>query len=77
MLCYARLSASRTDRALLPETFLFLWYPFLLEGLLRLEGLGKLIKSIHLNASRTRDLPVCSVMHRSLRYRVTPEICSF
>jgi hypothetical protein len=28
------------------------------QGLVRLEGLGKLIKIIHLIGSRTRDLPV-------------------
>jgi hypothetical protein len=31
------------------------------QGLLRPEGLGKLIKIIHLIGSRTGDLPVCNI----------------
>jgi hypothetical protein len=31
------------------------------QGLVRLEGLGKLIKIIHLIGSRTCDLPVCNI----------------
>jgi hypothetical protein len=30
------------------------------QGLVRPEGLGKLIKIVHLIGSRTRDLPVCN-----------------
>jgi hypothetical protein len=32
-----------------------------LQGLVRPEGLGKLIKIIHRIVSRTRDLPVCNI----------------
>jgi hypothetical protein len=35
------------------------------------EGLGKLEK-IHLIGTRSRDLPVCSIVPQSLRYRVPP-----
>jgi hypothetical protein len=60
---------SPTHRPLLysPETlFLCFWYSFLLglvkpQGLVRPEGLGKLIKIVHLLGSRTRDLPVCNI----------------
>jgi hypothetical protein len=33
----------------------------------RLEELGKLKKLIHLNGSRTRNLPPCSIMPQPLR----------
>jgi hypothetical protein len=39
----------------------------------RPEGLGKLIKIIHLIGSRTRDLPACSIVPQPLRYRVSKE----
>jgi hypothetical protein len=32
------------------------------QGLVRPEGLGKLINIIHLIGSRTRDLPVCNII---------------
>jgi hypothetical protein len=38
--------------------------------LTRPEGLGKLIKIIHLIGSRTRDLPACSTAPQPQRYRV-------
>jgi hypothetical protein len=37
---------------------------------MRPEGLGKLIKVIHLIGSRTRDVPVCNIAPQPLRYRV-------
>lgn len=41
-----------------------------------LERIGKMIKGIHIIGSRTCDLPVCSLMPQSLRYRV-PKHMSF
>jgi hypothetical protein len=38
----------------------------------RLEGLGKLKKFIHLIGSRTRDFPACSLVPLPLPYRVLP-----
>jgi hypothetical protein len=38
----------------------------------RLEGLGKLKKFIHLMATRTRDLPACSKVPKPLCFRVPP-----
>jgi hypothetical protein len=35
----------------------------------RLEGLGELIKIIHLIGSRTRDLPVCNIAEGSMQAR--------
>jgi hypothetical protein len=41
-----------------PETmFLFVWYSFVLPGLLE-----EFIKIIHLLTSRTRDLPACTIV---------------
>jgi hypothetical protein len=37
------------------------WCWFLIEAIVRLEGLGKLKKST-LSGTRTRDLPACSIM---------------
>jgi hypothetical protein len=42
------------------------------QGLVPLEGLRKLKKFIHLNGSRTRNLPACRIVPQSLRYRVLP-----
>jgi hypothetical protein len=42
------------------------------QGLVWPEGLHKLKKLIYLIVSRTRNLPVCSILHYSLRYRVPP-----
>jgi hypothetical protein len=42
------------------------------QGLVRPEGLGKLLK-IHFIGSRTCDLPVCSIVPQPLRYRVLGE----
>jgi hypothetical protein len=63
-----RLSAPRTGRFLTPQKHYFyasgthffsrLSKP---QGLVRPEGLSKLIKIIHLIGSRTRDLPVCNI----------------
>jgi hypothetical protein len=41
------------------------------QGLVRPEGLGKLIKIINLIGSRTHDLPACSIMPHPLSYRIT------
>jgi hypothetical protein len=41
------------------------------QGLVQPEGLGKLIKIIHLIESRTRDLPVWNI-RRNKRDNVTP-----
>jgi hypothetical protein len=40
------------------------------QGLVRLKGSGKWIKTIRLIRSRTRDLPACSAVPSPLRYRV-------
>jgi hypothetical protein len=40
------------------------------QGLVRPEGLGKLIKFNYLMGSRTRDLPGCSTVPQPLRYPV-------
>jgi hypothetical protein len=61
-----------------PETLFFcFWYSFLSEadksqGLVRPEGFGKSKQIIHINGSRTRDLPFCSTVPEPLRYRVLP-----
>jgi hypothetical protein len=59
-----RLSASRTDRAILLRNIFisvsgthFCWTLSKTRGRVRLEGLCKLIKIIHLAGSRTRDIP--------------------
>jgi hypothetical protein len=64
-----RLSALRARRALLHRNFFFsvsgthfckgLSQP---QGLVLLEGLGKLKKSIHIIGTRTPDLPACSIL---------------
>jgi hypothetical protein len=43
------------------------------RAIMRLEMLGKLEK-IHLIGTRSRDLPVCSLVPQPLRYRVPPNI---
>jgi hypothetical protein len=62
-----RLSALRAGRCFTPQKHYFYASDthFCLRlskprGLVRPEGLGKLIKIIHLMRSRTRDLPVCN-----------------
>jgi hypothetical protein len=65
----AVMSASRTGRTILPinifnsvsgsHLYQRLSKP---QGLVRLEGLGKLIKMIHLKLSGPRDPPACSVV---------------
>jgi hypothetical protein len=46
----------------------------MLQGLVRLEGLGKLKKkkNFHLMGSRTRDLSACSIIPLPLRSRLPP-----
>jgi hypothetical protein len=44
------------------------------QGLLRLEGLCKLKKIIDLIGTRTLDLPECTIVSQSLRYRVSANI---
>jgi hypothetical protein len=63
-----RLSALRTGRcSTLPEHYFYasgIHFCYRLskpQGLMRPEGLGNLIKIIHLIGSRTRDLPVCNI----------------
>jgi hypothetical protein len=41
-----------------------------LQGLVRLEGLAKLQKFIHLIGSRTRDFPACSIVPQPLHHSV-------
>jgi hypothetical protein len=46
-----------------PERFFGIHFCYMLgklQGLVRLQGLGKVIKVVHLIESRTRDLPTCS-----------------
>jgi hypothetical protein len=64
-----RLIALRVGRSLLPRNIIFLLLVLVSvkaepQGLLRLEGLGKLKKKKlnYLVGSRTRDLPACSIM---------------
>jgi hypothetical protein len=51
------------------------WYSFLLEAestagpIVRLVGLVKLKKKIHLIGTRTRDLPACSIMPVGLQVK--------
>jgi hypothetical protein len=40
------------------------------QGLVRLEGLDKLKKFIHITGPRVRGLLACSIVPQSLRYRV-------
>jgi hypothetical protein len=40
------------------------------RAIVRPEGLGKSEKKIHLIGTRSRDLPVCSIVSQPLRYRV-------
>jgi hypothetical protein len=42
------------------------------QGLMRLEGLGELIRIFHLSGYRTRELLVYSPVPEPLRYRVQP-----
>jgi hypothetical protein len=62
-----RLSALRTGRALLPRNIISLLLILICErlskpqGVVRLQGSGKLKKCIHLIGTRTRDLPARSV----------------
>jgi hypothetical protein len=72
-----RLSALRTGRCFTPQKHYF--YAFGIhfcqrmskpQGLVRPEGLGNLIKIIHLNGSQIRDLPVCK------KSALTTTICS-
>jgi hypothetical protein len=57
------LSVLRTGRCFTPQKHYFYASGTLskLQGLVRLEGLGKLIKIFPLIGSRTRDLPVCNI----------------
>jgi hypothetical protein len=43
---------------------------FLLQGLVRLEGLSKFKKFIYLMGYRTPDLAACSIVPQPLRYHV-------
>jgi hypothetical protein len=52
-----RLSAPCTGCCFTPQEHYF----YASEGLVRPEGLGKLIKIVHLIGSGTRDLPVCNI----------------
>jgi hypothetical protein len=70
-----RLLAIRTGRALLPTNISlyvssthFCYRLSKPQGLVRLEGLRKLIKIIHLTGPRTRDLPACSIVPVHLRF---------
>jgi hypothetical protein len=56
-----RLSAIRTGRVLLSRNIIFLLLGKL-QGLVQLEGLGKLKKLIHLIESGTCDLSTCSIV---------------
>jgi hypothetical protein len=41
------------------------------QGLVRLKGLGKLKKKIHLSGSRTRDFLARSIVATQVQYRMT------
>jgi hypothetical protein len=75
----ARLSALRAGRTLLPINITFsasgthfCYRQNEPQGPVRPEGLDKLKKFIYLFGSRTRNLPVCSLVPQPLRYRVPP-----
>jgi hypothetical protein len=72
-----RLSAIRNGRSLFIGNISFLLLILISvkrlskpQGLLRLEGLGKLKKCNELIGSGTRDLPACSVVPQPLSYRM-------
>jgi hypothetical protein len=46
-------------------------HPLLPRGIVRLEGLGKLKK--HLNGTRFRDLPACSIVHQQITLPRAPK----
>jgi hypothetical protein len=73
-----KLSVSRTGRAQLHKTLIFLSDIHLCsrlrkpQGLVLLKGRGKSIKFNYVIGSRTRALPACSTVIQSERYRMTP-----
>jgi hypothetical protein len=76
-----RLSALRTGRCFTPQkryfyaslTHFCLWLSKP-QGLVQPEGLGKLIKIIHLIGSRTRDLPVCNIALTTMLHHAPGQI---
>jgi hypothetical protein len=72
-----KLSALRTGRRFIPKKCYFsysginfCWRLSKPQSLVRPEGLGKLIKFIHLIEYRTHDLPASSLVAKLLRCQV-------